>query len=95
MPAEGALIFPDFALVNRRDPSDRWLLEIMGFWTADYVEKKLRRLRSAGLRRLILCIDGARNCGDDELPDEAHVLKFKKRVDIGDVLSILEGEGRG
>lgn len=90
VPADGALIFPDFALVNRQDPNDRWLLEIMGFWTADYVEKKLRRLRSAGLQRLILCIDVQRNCGSDELPTEAHVLRFKRRVDVRDVLTIIE-----
>jgi predicted nuclease of restriction endonuclease-like RecB superfamily len=29
--AEGALIFPDFALQHRSDPSRRWLLEIVGF----------------------------------------------------------------
>jgi predicted nuclease of restriction endonuclease-like RecB superfamily len=81
--------------VNRQDPSDRWLIEIMGFWTADYVAKKLRRLRSAGLGRLILCVDATRNCGSDELPHGAHVLKFKKRVDVRDVLNIIEGEGHG
>lgn len=41
------------------------LLEIVGFWTADYVAKKLRRWRAAGLGRLILSIDAARNCGGE------------------------------
>jgi len=35
--AHGTLIFPDFALQHRSNPARRWLLEIMGFWTPDYV----------------------------------------------------------
>lgn len=91
--AEGTLIFPDFALVHRRDPTRRWLLEILGFWTAEYITTKLRRLRAAGLSRLILCIDCARDCGHEELPPDARVLRFEKRVDAGGVLEILERDG--
>ena len=32
-------------------------LEIAGFWTPDYLTTKLRRLRSAGLDRLVICIE--------------------------------------
>jgi predicted nuclease of restriction endonuclease-like RecB superfamily len=91
---EGTLIFPDFVLVHRRDPARRWLLEILGFWTAEYVATKLRRLRAAGLPRLLLCIDVARDCGNEQLPPDACVLRFEKRVDVRKVVEILE-EGRG
>jgi hypothetical protein len=43
----GTLIFPDFALHHRRDAARRWLLEIVGFWTPDYVARKLALYRSA------------------------------------------------
>jgi predicted nuclease of restriction endonuclease-like RecB superfamily len=89
---EGTLIFPDFAIVHRHDPSRRWLLEILGFWTADYVASKLRRLREAGLPRLLLCIDAARDCGHGALPPDARVLRFEKRVDAQGVLEVLEGD---
>jgi predicted nuclease of restriction endonuclease-like RecB superfamily len=38
--AAGTLIFPDFAVQRRSDPTRRWLLEIVGFfWTPDYVKR--------------------------------------------------------
>jgi predicted nuclease of restriction endonuclease-like RecB superfamily len=95
VPAEGTLIFPDFALVHRRFPARRWLVEILGFWTASYVETKLRRLRAAGLSNLILCIDAARDCGAHALPADARVLRFEKRVDAAKVLDLLEHPVRG
>jgi len=60
--AGGTLIFPDFALRHRSDLAREWLLEIVGFWTPDYVARKLALYRSAGLPNLILCIDEGRNC---------------------------------
>src|SRR5262249_42097189 len=66
--AESTLIFPDFALQHRYDPSRRWLLEIVGFWTPGYVEQKLARYRAAGLENLILCIDEQRGCAPGDLP---------------------------
>ena len=61
VPVGDALIFPDFALHHRRDAGRRWLLEIVGFWTADYSARKLLQYRSAHLSNLILCIDEDRN----------------------------------
>lgn len=91
----GTFVFPDFAIVDRRRRARRWLLEIMGFWTADYVEQKLRRLRAAGLRRLILCLDARRDCGAGEFPPGCSVLRFERRIDPRDVLAILEGRTGG
>lgn len=88
--AEGTLIFPDFAIQPHGDPSRRWLLEIVGFWTADYIEHKLRRLRAASLPRLILCLDADRDCGEHELPPDARVVRFRKRIDPGEVLALIE-----
>jgi predicted nuclease of restriction endonuclease-like RecB superfamily len=92
--AEGTLIFPDFELVHRRDPARRWLLEIVGFWTRKYLEEKFQRLRAAGLERLILCVDEARACQDEELPEHAKVVRFRRRVDPKAVLAIVQGASR-
>ena len=88
--ADGTLIFPDFAIVHRRDVSKRFLLEIVGFWTSDYLREKLKRLRSISDAPLILCINRALNCGDDELPAHSQVVWFQKRIDPGDVLEAIE-----
>ena len=87
---EGTLVFPDFSITHRRDRTRRWLLEIVGFWTATYVEQKLRRLRSAGLLRLILCIDASRDCGAGELPAGCSVVRYRKRIDPSSVLETIE-----
>ncbi|MBI4952782.1 MAG: DUF790 family protein, partial [Myxococcales bacterium] len=91
LPAKGTLVFPDFLLRHRRDPAQSWLLEVMGYWTPAYVQKKLEHLRAARLERFILCLDADRNCGDAELPSTARVVRFRKRVDVAAVLAIVEG----
>jgi len=88
--AAGTLIFPDFALWRRDSPKRRWLLEIMGFWTPDYLRAKLTRLRAARLTNLILYIDEERNCADEELPKNAFVVWYRRRIDAEKVLRIVE-----
>ena len=87
--AHGTQIFPDFALQHRTDPAQRWLLEIVGFWTPDYVARKLARYRSARLVNLILCIDEERNCAAADLPSNARVIRFRRRVDPATVLQLV------
>lgn len=86
-----ALVFPDFALRHRGGPEPRWLVEIVGFWTPDYLARKLARYRAAALRHLILCIDEERRCAEGELPPGARVVWFRKRIDPRAVLAIIEG----
>jgi hypothetical protein len=91
--AGDALVFPDFALSHRRDPRRRWLVELVGFWTPGYLERKLRRLAEARIERLILCVDEALACAEDvqaRLPD-ARIVWFRRRIDVARVLQIVEG----
>jgi predicted nuclease of restriction endonuclease-like RecB superfamily len=88
--ADGTLIFPDFALQCRANPARRWLLEIVGFWTPEYVARKLARYRSARLSNLILCIDEERNCASADLPASARVVRFRRRVDPAAVLRLVD-----
>jgi len=90
IPVDRTLIFPDFALLHRTDPDRRWLVEIIGFWTPDYVEQKLRRLGEAQIGNLILCIDASLNCGESSLPEGCPVIRFRKRVDPREVLKLIE-----
>jgi hypothetical protein len=88
---DNALVFPDFAIIHRRDTSKRFLLEIVGFWTPDYLREKINRLRRLpdGIP-LILCIDRGLNCGGNELPSNARLVWFQKRIDPGAVLASIE-----
>ena len=87
--AAGTQIFPDFALLHRANPARRWLLEIVGYWTPEYVARKLARYRSARLANLILCIDEERNCASTDLPPSAHIVRFRRRVDPASVLRVV------
>jgi predicted nuclease of restriction endonuclease-like RecB superfamily len=86
----GTLFFPDFALVHRRDTSKRLLLEVVGFWTPDYLREKLRRLRDLTGTPLILCINRSLNCGDGDLPSHAQIVWFQKRIEPGDILAAID-----
>ena len=88
--AGDALVFPDFALQHRMDPSRRWLLEIVGFWTPSYLARKLASYRAAGLSNLILCIDEERDCADGDLPPGTFVVRFRRRIDVGAVCRLIE-----
>lgn len=88
--AGARLIFPAF-LLQHRCSDRRWYLEILGFWTAEYLERKLRDYRAAKLSRLILCINDERCCADGDLP-EARIVRFRRRIDAAEILRVIENE---
>jgi predicted nuclease of restriction endonuclease-like RecB superfamily len=79
---------PGFALQHRANPARRCLLEIVGFWTPDYVTRKRARYRCARLANLVLCIDEERNCARTGLSPGARIVRFR-RVDPAAVLQQL------
>ena len=95
VPAGEFLVFPDFAVVHRHDRSRRFLLEIVGFWTPDYLLEKLGRLRAMPHVPLVLCIDRGLNCSAGELPPHARVVWFRKRIDPAAVLAVIEETSAG
>ena len=66
------------------------MLEIIGFWTPDYVEQKLRRLCSARIENLLLCIDASLNCGESSLPKDCRVIRFRRRIDTAELLRLIQ-----
>jgi hypothetical protein len=91
IPAGRTLIFPDFRLRHRLCPERTFLLEIAGFWSADYLRRKLTLLREAAIDNLILCVDSDRSCGDEELPAGASIVRFRRRIDPHSVLAVAGG----
>jgi predicted nuclease of restriction endonuclease-like RecB superfamily len=88
--AGNTLIFPDFLLCHRQHLDRRVLLEIVGFWTPEYLVAKLARLREARIDHMILCIDVDRGCADEDLPEGIVVVRYRRRVDAAAVLSLAE-----
>ncbi len=87
--AGGHLFFPDFVVHPRLYPMRRWFVEIIGFWTPEYLASKLERLRRARVSNLVLCIDADRNLGDGDVPASAAVVRYHRRVDAAKVLEIV------
>jgi predicted nuclease of restriction endonuclease-like RecB superfamily len=89
--AGATLIFPDFLLRHRIHPERQALVEIVGFWTPDYLREKLARLRAAeSPTAFLLCIDEERGCAPSELPPGLPVVTFRRRVDAAAVMREVE-----
>ena len=71
----GSVVFPDLAV---HYGAVRWLVEIIGFSTADYLLDKLALYRAAN-ERVILCVDAKRSPDVEEHPS---LLPFVKRIDV-------------
>ena len=75
---------------HRIHPERQALVEIVGFWTPDYLTEKLARLRQAALPAFVLCIDEERACAPSELPPGLPVVTFRRRVDAAAVMREVE-----
>ncbi len=88
--AGGTLIFPDFLLRHRIQAERRVLIEIVGFWTPQYLASKMEKLRHAELPACILCVDEDRACATGDLPAGMPLVPFRRRVDAAAVLREVE-----
>lgn len=79
-------MFPDFELRHRKDDSRRVLVEIVGYWTPEYLQEKLRAI---GERSWILCASERRGSADRSFPGAERILWFKGRIDPRAVLERL------
>lgn len=80
------VLIPDFAFTHADGRSA--LLEIVGFWTPDYLQKKLHKLARANRRDLIVAVNEKLNCSKEDFVGP--VVFYKTRVRAGDVLKILQ-----
>jgi predicted nuclease of restriction endonuclease-like RecB superfamily len=86
----GNLFFPDLELLHRAQ-NRRFFLEIVGFSTRDFLEKKRARLAEAGLSNYLLCVDTERECGTETMRDtDPNVLGYRRRIDAAKVLALIE-----
>jgi predicted nuclease of restriction endonuclease-like RecB superfamily len=91
VPLPGSVMIPDFRLVH---PDGRdFLLEIVGYWRPEYLQKKFRQARSSEAKNLILAVSERLNLEKagvkfQDLP--ARVIWFKDKLSPRAVVEALE-----
>ena len=81
--AGSTLLWPDLVL---DDGIQRCFVELVGFWTREYLDRKLAAYRELGLD-VILCVDTTRAAGDGAAP--AEVLTYPKTLHADAVLEAV------
>lgn len=80
-----SVLIPDFKFVH---PDGREiLLEIIGFWTPEYLEKKLAKLQRVNRKDLIIAVNENLNCSKDDFCGP--VIFYKTRVKVKAILEVL------
>ena len=83
------VMIPDFAFLH--PDGRRALMEIVGFWTPDYLQKKLWKLKRAAIPNMIIAVSDQLNCSTEDFRDiPGEVLFFKTRIKPKDVLEQVE-----
>ena len=84
------VMIPDFALTHKKD-GRRALIEIVGFWHPEYLERKIAKAKAANRRDLILLVYEGVNLGKERLQDvPAQVLYFKNKPVLKEVMEVVE-----
>ncbi len=84
--AGGRILIPDFS-VSRGDQTV--YIEILGFWTREYLERKLEKLRELRGVKVVVAVNEELACSSlKELPHE--VVVFKRRLRGADVYPVLK-----
>jgi len=86
------VMLPDFAIEH--PDGRRVLFEIVGFWTPEYLDEKLEKIREADRDNLIVAVSERLDCasGDFEGMDD-RVLWFKSGIHVYDVVELAENYG--
>lgn len=90
--AGSRVFFPDFTL--SREGERAVFVEIVGYYTPEYLSSKLRVLRESGLRRIIVCVDESLTRDSSVFSADA-VLFYKRRVDAKALLAAAERVAAG
>jgi uncharacterized protein len=84
----GQLFYPDFTLFSER--GGRVLVEVVGFWTPEYLAKKQHAL-AAVHEPIVVCVD-ERHIGELGIPasNSAVVISYRDRIDAAALLDAAE-----
>ncbi|WP_256684904.1 DUF790 family protein [Halococcus qingdaonensis] len=83
------VLLPDFALEH--PDSRRAILEIVGFWTPEYLEEKLDKIQQADVENLVLAVSEELDCTSEDIDLGAErLLWFKTGIHVYDVVDLAE-----
>jgi predicted nuclease of restriction endonuclease-like RecB superfamily len=83
------VMLPDFAVEH--PDGRRALFEIVGFWTPEYLEEKLAKIRAADADNLVLAVSDQLDCASEDFGDAAErVLWFKTGIHVYDVVELVK-----
>jgi predicted nuclease of restriction endonuclease-like RecB superfamily len=69
--------------------SEKYLLEIVGFWTPEYLTKKIDKINRANRNDLLIVVNENLNCSRDDF--KGKVVYYKSRIKVEEVLGALDG----
>jgi predicted nuclease of restriction endonuclease-like RecB superfamily len=88
------VFIPDFTFKHHIDGRVA-LFEIVGFWRSDYLQRKLDKLRRAGLNNLIVAISATLKVSEEDFQDlPGAFFFFKTSIDPKEVLDRLDKVAR-
>ncbi|ELY73512.1 DUF790 family protein [Natrinema pallidum] len=83
------VMIPDFAIEH--PDGRRVILEIVGFWTPEYLESKLAKIRKVEADNFVLAVSERLDCASEEFGRTAdRVLWFKTGIHVYDVVDLAE-----
>ena len=84
------VMIPDFAFTHKKD-GRRAIVELVGYWHPDYLERKVAKVCAANRRDLILLVYEGVNLGREKLQDvPSQVLYFKNKPVLKEVMALVE-----
>ncbi|WP_331234232.1 DUF790 family protein [Natronorarus salvus] len=83
------VMIPDFAIEH--PDGRRAILEVVGFWTPEYLESKLEKIRQVDADNFILAVSERLDCSSEEFGSAAdRVLWFKTGIHVYDLVELAE-----
>jgi len=85
-----SVMIPDFAF-DYRYGNFRVYFEVMGFWTPEYIEKKLGQLAVVEDVELIVAVDESLGVGEEIAATDHRAIPYTGTVRVKDVVDVLRG----
>ncbi|RJX48011.1 DUF790 family protein [Halonotius pteroides] len=83
------VMLPDFAIEH--PDGRRVILEIVGFWTPEYLSEKLTKIREADAANLVVAVSERLDCSADDFEGmDDRVLWFKSGIHVYDLVELAD-----
>jgi predicted nuclease of restriction endonuclease-like RecB superfamily len=83
------VMIPDFAIEH--PDGRRAILEIVGFWTPEYLAAKLQKIREVKADNLVLAVSERLDCSSEDLGHAAdRILWFKTGIHVYDLVELAD-----